>query len=273
MRPKPQQLALNCNSSLVAVIDAAGVLTVQDLEANVSQRMILRTTLRTIPIMEASTRPKTLIRPNPVLRPLFGRLCCTYLPFRRFRSSDNKNKLIQSSPPPKSPGKVAVSILSLAPTAHMELTICPLWFEQDGSLSYFYFYIVYTSAQNPLQSPYVPLSCLYSVSVNSLPGTRPKGRQEENRWNSDPGPAWRGGTRGTSSGQTTILTRREPRTQGSETTDAGHIKRRGAHCHAKFVASYLDYRRNQACANLKNRVHLPFLCLSTWDEKPCNPYP
>lgn len=35
VRPKPQQLALNCNSSLVALIDAAGVLTVQDLEAKV----------------------------------------------------------------------------------------------------------------------------------------------------------------------------------------------------------------------------------------------
>lgn len=38
VRPKPQQLALNCNSSLVSAIDASGVLTVQDLEAKVMQR-------------------------------------------------------------------------------------------------------------------------------------------------------------------------------------------------------------------------------------------
>lgn len=40
VRPKPQQLALNCNSSLVAAIDAAGVLTVQDLEAKVSKGIL-----------------------------------------------------------------------------------------------------------------------------------------------------------------------------------------------------------------------------------------
>eukprot|EP00904_Undaria_pinnatifida_P002695 jgi/Undpi1/12426/HiC_scaffold_5.g02098.m1 len=33
VRTKPQKLALNCNSSLVAVIDSAGLLSVQDLEA------------------------------------------------------------------------------------------------------------------------------------------------------------------------------------------------------------------------------------------------
>ena len=37
VRLKPQKLALNCNSSLVAVIDSTGVLTVQDLEAKVSE--------------------------------------------------------------------------------------------------------------------------------------------------------------------------------------------------------------------------------------------
>lgn len=35
VRPKPQRLALNCNCSLVAVIDATGLLAVLDLETKV----------------------------------------------------------------------------------------------------------------------------------------------------------------------------------------------------------------------------------------------
>lgn len=37
IRPRPQKLALNSNSSLVAVIDSSGVLSVLDLEAKVNQ--------------------------------------------------------------------------------------------------------------------------------------------------------------------------------------------------------------------------------------------
>lgn len=40
VRSKPQHLALNCNSSLAAVIDASGVLTVLDLEGKASDRSV-----------------------------------------------------------------------------------------------------------------------------------------------------------------------------------------------------------------------------------------
>lgn len=41
VRLKAQQMALNCNSSLLAIIDAAGALTVLDLEAKVRHRLPL----------------------------------------------------------------------------------------------------------------------------------------------------------------------------------------------------------------------------------------
>lgn len=41
VRIKAQQMALNCNSSLLAIIDAAGALTVLDLEAKVRHRQPL----------------------------------------------------------------------------------------------------------------------------------------------------------------------------------------------------------------------------------------